>query len=299
MQGISIRGLTTWEEMGDVEDIQRSIWSESPADIVYAPMLTSIARNGGLVLGAFAEDRLVGFALAFLGMDTNQPDRPAMANLKLCSKRLGILAAYRNHNIGYQLKLAQRDFAQKRSIRLITWTYDPLLSRNAYFNLRKLGCLVSRYHRDYYGTESPSLTILGSSDRLQADWWITSRRVAERLEGSRGVLTLAQYLGAETSILNPTTVTSEGFPVPAEQIKQPDGLFALVEIPTDYLRLAQTNLALARSWRTHSREVFGAVLNRGYVATDFIHENYAGRSRSFYLFGLDDNTGNSGAFSPN
>lgn len=283
MQGIEIRLLETWDEMANVEQVQRAVWGDEERNIVHQHMLVSIARNGGQILGAFDAGRLVGCSIGFLGTDVSDATRPAMANLKLFSKRVGVLEAYRDRGVGYQLKLAQRDFAQQRGIRLITWTFDPLLSRNAYFNMRKLGAVASVYYHDYYGTESPSLTLAGSSDRLQADWWITSRRVERRLKGEREGLTLEQYLGAETAILNPTTAATDGTPWPGERFVEPRSMLALVEIPSDYQRIVQSDLALAQAWREHSREVFARVLGEDYVVTDFLHETYQGRQRSFYL----------------
>ncbi len=280
---VVIRTLETWEDMEGVEELQKAVWGDDPSYIMHRHMLVSIARNGGLVLGAFDGERLVGCAMAFLGADMPDEKRPAMANLKLYSKRTAVLEAYHNMGIGYRLKLAQRDFAIQRGIRLITWTFDPLLSRNAHFNIRKLGVTVSHYFQDYYGTESKALTLAGSSDRFQADWWLTSRRVQERIKGSRGPLTLAQYLGGGVRLLNPTSVTADGLPAPSDQFIEPPSALGLVEIPPDFPRIVQADPALARSWREHSRAVFGAVLSAGYILTDFVHESFEGRERSFYV----------------
>ncbi len=296
MDGIEIRLLETWDEMAAVEQVQRAVWGDEERNIVHQHMLVSIARNGGQILGAFDGDQLVGCSIGFLGTDVSDATRPAMANLKLFSKRVGVLEAYRDRGVGYQLKVAQRDFAQQRGIRLITWTFDPLLSRNAYFNLRKLGAVSSVYYRDYYGTESPSLTLAGSSDRLQVDWWITSRRVERRLKGEREGLTLEQYLGAETIILNPTTAAADGTPWPGERISEPGGMLVLVEIPADYHHIVHSDLVLARAWREHSRQVFAQVFSQDYVVTDFLYETYQGRQRSFYLL---SHGGGSGPFSRN
>lgn len=287
MNDIVIRPLESWEELGDVEALQRAVWGEDPTNIMYRHMLVSIARNGGLILGAYDGKTLIGCSIGFLGTDVADRDRPAMANLKLYSKRMGVLPAYRDRGVGFQLKLAQRDFARQCGIRLITWTFDPLLSRNAYLNVRKLGVTASRFYQDYYGTESEALTLAGSSDRLQADWWITSRRVEERLEGGRGALSLAQYLSAETTILNPTVPGARGVPLPADSMIKPGGLLALVEIPSDYEQIVRSDPGLAHAWRAHSREVLPEVFNRGYVITDFLYEAYEGRQRSFYVLSHD------------
>ncbi len=280
---LEIRPLRDWHEMADVVAIQQSVWGENPADLIHQHMLVSIARNGGLVLGAFVKRKMVGCLIGFLGTEADDESRPAMADLKLFSKRLAVLSEYREQGIGYRLKLAQRDFAMRRGIRLVTWTFDPLMSRSAHMNIRKLGAVVSRYFVDYYGTEPGSLVVAGSSDRLQADWWLTSRRVRERLKGSREALSLSHYLEGGVRILNPTTLSDEGLPMPGEGFIQPPGKLGLVEIPADYDRLVEADLPLAISWREHSRLMFNAVLNAGYILTDFVFEPYQGRQRSFYV----------------
>jgi predicted GNAT superfamily acetyltransferase len=235
------------------------------------------------VLGAFADGRPVGCLISFLGAAAEDENRPAMANLKLYSKRLAVLEAYRDRGIGYQLKLAQRDFAMRRGIRLVTWTFDPLLSRNAHMNIRKLGAVVSRYYVDFYGTDSESLTLGGSSDRLEAEWWLTSHRVEERLKGSRSALTLDQYLLGGVRILNPSTLSARALPVPSDEFIQPPSALGLLEIPPEYDRLVEADPVLAQEWREHTRQVFTAALHAGYILTDFVYEPYQGRQRGFYV----------------
>ncbi len=130
-----------------------------------------------------------------------EPRRPAMANLQFVSKRMVVLPEYRGQGIGYRLKLAQRELAIAEGVRLVVWTFDPLLSLNAHLNIRKLGALCSAYSENYYGTsEEGGLTTFGMSDRLMVEWWVTNRRVEERIFGSRSDLTLSHYLEAETAI---------------------------------------------------------------------------------------------------
>lgn len=108
-----------------------------------------------------------------------------MANLKMVSQRMAVIPEYRGTGVGYELKLAQRRLAIQLGIRLITWTFDPLLSRNAHLNIRKLGAIGQVYYRDYYGSGDSALVKLHSSDRLLAEWWVTSNRVEQRINGRR------------------------------------------------------------------------------------------------------------------
>jgi predicted GNAT superfamily acetyltransferase len=281
---VAIRTLHALDDMRAAVDLQKSYWGEGADEAVPAHMLFSLANHGGHVLAAYDGDRMIGVLIGFLGTSEQDSDRPAMANLQLVSKRMVVLPDYRNHGIGYRLKLAQRDHAISQGIRLVTWTFDPLLATNAHLNVRKLGATVQTYLQDYYGTEEESgLVTLGTSDRLLAEWWVTNRRVEERISGRRGDLSLQQYLDADTVILNPTTVTADGAVIPAESNVVPHTSLALLEIPVDYAAMVRNNPALAQTWRLHTRDLFQRVMAGGYIVTDFIKAAYEGRQRGFYL----------------
>src|SRR5258706_1278854 len=234
-KNVVICALTRLDELGEVEDIQRTVWPD-PTVIVYRNTLLNLVRNGGLVLGAVDGDRIVGFLLSYLGIESPEAARPAMANLKLVSQRMAILPEYRDYGIGYNLKLAQRDYALKQGIRLVTWTFDPLQTRNAHLNIRKLGAIVREYWRDYYGNEPSPQVVLGNSDRFVAEWWVTGNRVEQRLSGKRGSLALEHYVGS-AAILNPSRGNSEDFPTPATKLYPPQGMVALIEIPENYNKI--------------------------------------------------------------
>ncbi len=277
-----IRALKTFEELETVVAIQRSVW-EDPTSVIYRNALVSYVRNGGALIGAFDGERLVGFVLGYLGTETQDTSRPAMANLKLVSNRMAILPEYRDQGIGYELKLAQRQFAIQQGIRLITWTFDPLQSRNAYLNIRKLGAISRRYWRDYYGTAPSSHVVLGSSDRLITEWWVTNNRVEQRINGKRSGLTITQYTSANAMILNPSRAGVGGsFPEPGEMTSQHPGMVILVEIPSDFSAIVKNDPDMARAWRQHSRDSLEQAIASGYTITDFIHGEYEGRERSFY-----------------
>lgn len=284
MAAIEIRPLRALAEMQAAVDLQKNYWGDDLESVIPAHMLFSLANHGGHVLAAFDGERAVGVLVGFLSTHDAEPQRPAMANLQVFSKRMVVLPEYRGHGIGYRLKLAQRDIALKAGIRLVVWTFDPLLAPNAHLNIRKLGAICSTYHQDYYGTASEGgLAKLGSSDRLLAEWWVTSRRVEEHVNGSRSDLTLKHYLDADTLIVNPSTLSADGALLPAATTVQPAGAFALLEIPTRYTAIEDGNPQLARTWRLHVRVTFQQVLARGFTVTDFITETYEGRERSFYL----------------
>jgi chorismate synthase len=286
MENISIQPLKDWDDLQAVVDLQRVYWGHDLESVIPRHMLFSIATHGGHVLAALDESRLIGVLVGFLGT-TEATGRPAMANLQLVSKRMVVLPEYRGQGVGYKLKLAQRDIAIQQGVRLITWTFDPLLATNAHLNIRKLGAVCHEYRENYYGVgKEGGLATLGSSDRLFVEWWVTNRRVEERLNGNRGDLQLKHYLDANTPIINPTSAETNGTPWPSEKMITPEGLTALVEIPLDYPAIVQRDQALAQAWRTHTRQMFQSLLTKGFVVTDFVRESFEGRDRAFYLLSI-------------
>jgi predicted GNAT superfamily acetyltransferase len=163
------------------------------------------------------------------------------------------------------------------------------LATNAHLNIRKLGAISTSYFEDYYGTSTEGgLSRVGSSDRLLVEWWVTNRRVEERLNGSRGFINLNQYLEANTPILNPSMVGQAGLIIPAATFDVPEGSLGLVEIPVNYNTMVSENIELAQKWRLHTREVIGRMLANGFTVTDFVHDTYEDRERAFYLFSQAD-----------
>ena len=298
MTTFEIRPLRALEEMRPVVELQKGYWGDDLESVIPAHMLFSLANHGGHVLAAFDGEQPVGVLVGFLSTNMEEPKRPAMANLQIFSKRMVVLPEYRSQGIGYRLKLAQRDLAIEQGIRLVVWTFDPMLSVNAHLNIRKLGGICQSYHEDYYGTSSEGgLAKLGSSDRLMLEWWVTNRRVEERINGSRKDLMLSHYLDANTSIINPSALSHDGILLPAEKTVAPTGTFALLEVPTRYPTLETSNPQLARAWRLHTRLMFRQMFAGGFVVTDFLTEEYEGRERSFYL--LSYNGPQSDSFSMN
>ncbi len=279
---ITVRPLTSIDEFQAAEAVQRAVWPGPDLDVVPLHLLTTIAHNGGLVLGAFHGSQMVGYLLGFLGTDETQPSRPALARLKHCSHQLGVLPEYRGQHIGYQLKLTQRDYVNAQGVRLISWTYDPLESRNARLNIAQLGAVCNTYKREVYGEMADSLNHGLPSDRFQVDWWITSPRAKERMFGQRAPLVLHSFTAAGAPVLNPSVVGPGGLPRPTEHAATPAGTLALLEIPADFQAIKARDLELARAWRHHTRELFEAAFSNGYLVTDFFHEPIDGRQRSFY-----------------
>jgi predicted GNAT superfamily acetyltransferase len=288
-----IRRLEQINELEQIVDLQAAIGSDSTAGIISLHSLNSYARNGGLILGAYDGDLLAGYLVGFIGTDTRDPRRPAMANLKLVLDALGVYPDYRGVGLATRLAMALRDHALTQGIRLVTLAFDPLSSRSAYLAVRKLGMIVAHYIPEYYGIPNEEQALAERSDRIIAEWWITRNRVEEKLFGQRHNLTLEHYLDADTPLLNPssdTPDTSQNVAPYGGDIAVSDSTLLLVEIPYDYSAMVHNNRALARVWQKHIRALLGTAIRQGYVATDFLVEDYEGYRRAFYLLSYDGPT---------
>ena len=174
---IQIRHCHQVSEFQACVDLQQEVWKFSDADLVPVRMFVVASKIGGQVIGAFAGDVLVGFALSIPGARDGHS--------YLHSHMLAVREDYRNTGIGRKLKLAQRDDAIANRFELMEWTFDPMEIKNAYLNIERLGAIVRRYSVNQYGTSSSPLQGGLPTDRCVAEWWLTSNRVRELLEHGR------------------------------------------------------------------------------------------------------------------
>jgi predicted GNAT superfamily acetyltransferase len=174
-QAITIRPCHSIQEFERMVDLEFEVWGFQERDVVPSQMYVVAAKTGGQVLGAFAGEVMVGFVLGYAGIRDGNP--------YLHSHMAAVLPGYRDLGVGRRLKLAQRDDALARGIPLIEWTFDPLQTRNAYFNICRLGAVVRRYLLDVYGATSSPLHAGLPTDRLVAEWHLASQRVVDVLAG--------------------------------------------------------------------------------------------------------------------
>jgi predicted GNAT superfamily acetyltransferase len=172
---IHIQPLSTLEHFERCVVLQLEVWGYSDGDVIPRRVFVVAQRIGGQVIGAFDGGTLVGFAMSLPGYRDGKP--------YLHSHMLAVLPQYRNSGIGRRLKLAQRDDAITRGFDLMEWTFDPLEIRNAHLNIARLGVIVRRYQPDFYGPSSSPLQGGLPTDRLYAEWWLRSDRVASILRG--------------------------------------------------------------------------------------------------------------------
>lgn len=168
-EGIVVRKCEGMEEFHECVRLQREVWGEDDLEVEPATIFVVASQTGGQVLGAFDGNRMVGYTLALAAFRHGVP--------YLHSHMTGVLAKYRNRGVGRLLKLFQREEALGRDIRLIEWTFDPLETRNAHFNLNRLGAICKRYLPNHYGVTTSPLHRGVATDRLLAEWLLDSPRV--------------------------------------------------------------------------------------------------------------------------
>jgi predicted GNAT superfamily acetyltransferase len=175
---LEVRSCSGFDELGACVALQVAIWGYDELDVIPRRMFTVAQRIGGQVMGAFAVDgRLAGFAMSLPGFRLGKP--------YLHSHMLAVQPEFRNAGVGRRLKLAQREDALKRGIRLMEWTFDPLEIKNSFFNIEKLGAITRSYTPNFYGVSSARIQGGRPTDRLHAEWWLDSERVVEAVAGRR------------------------------------------------------------------------------------------------------------------
>lgn len=242
--GIRIQDLSSSEHLQGLEDLQVLVWGSGPRMVVPVHVLHIVATTGGIVLGAYDGDQAVGFAFGFLARDRD--------HLHHASHMLGIHPEYQGQGIGAALKWAQRERAVAQGLDLMTWTFDPLEARNAYFNLHKLGVISRTYKENVYGELDDSLNRGLPSDRLLVEWRLDAPRAEHPVEMG-GVTILADIDGRPSLQLEPDL----------------DGHLLRVHAPEDIQRVKHESPEVAREWRLAQRAAMNWALARGYVIQDF------------------------------
>ena len=249
MTSIEIRDIESLDEMHEVEQLQREIWGVEDLEIYPALALKPQKEVGATLIGAFADGRMVGFVFGFPGILDGETI--------IHSDMLGISPAYRSNNLGYLLKQAQRDAALALGVKRITWTFDPLQSRNAHFNFSKLGVIADRYYVDYYGVTSSFLHRFGT-DRLWVTWLLDKEAKSPEPSDIERLPHLVRVGENLEPILSQDSIA---------------GSQVVIEIPrelTEHHKL----------WRMATRDAFTRALGQGFI----VHGFYSGR----YLLATDN-----------
>jgi predicted GNAT superfamily acetyltransferase len=246
---IDLRVLKTASDMNLIQKLENDIWNMAPLPV---HQTITAAQNGGLLLGAFYKNELVGFSYGFSGFNKGKS--------YLCSHMLGIHPDHQDKGLGALLKQKQKEMASEMGYDLITWTFDPLESRNAYLNLSKLNAVCSTYVENCYGEMDDSLNQGLPTDRLKVEWWINSSHVEEPLQ-----------IGAAT-IQDPFEwgVSEDDFPVLLNTEREDALGPVLVPIPANFQAIKSQNYDLAMDWRYKTREILQSLFEKGYAMAGFI-----------------------------
>jgi predicted GNAT superfamily acetyltransferase len=265
-----IREIVAWEEMRQVEELQQEIWGLTEREILPAIELWTAVHAGNLLHGAFADDRLAGFAYGVYGRQRG--------DWCLHSHIAGVRSGYRDRQIGLHLKLAQRERVLADGVRWITWTFDPLRSRNAHLNFRRLGVLCDDYRTDFYAGTRSAVTSVAGTDRLWVRWDVGSDRVERRLRGGGTPAYSPEDAAAVVWQNGDFTPECNG---PLLEALGPACLG--IAIPADIGLLQEQSAELAARWRMATRLAFSRALAAGYVVDDYFRP---GRSRPYGVFTL-------------
>jgi chorismate synthase len=274
IKDFQFRPIQKPEEFRAVEEVQRAAWGLTEEPPVPSPIQRAIQDNGGLVLGAFADIHLAGFAMGFLGWDGT--------TLYHYSHMTAVRPEYQNHRLGFRLKSMQRDEVMKQGLSLVRWTFDPLQSRNARLNVRKLGAVIDRYFVHYYGQMGSEVNRGLESDRVRVSWAVATPEVEERLTGK---LPSAQdderRLAASEAIIE-TEVGDSGLRIPTA-VSEPSAEQAHLEIPFDLTAVRDNEPKSLTPWRHATRDAFRAALDTRYRVDDFAVVSLDHERRSFYF----------------
>lgn len=236
--GVRVLPLDTLAGVREAADLFCRVWrTEAANPPLPAEVMRAVEHAGGYVVGAYAGRQLIGASSGFLGLEGDQP--------VLHSHISGVEAPGRG--TGLALKLHQKAWALERGISTITWTFDPLVRRNAWFNLAKLGAVGVEYLVDFYGPMSDGVNAGESSDRLFTRWDLLRGPVAAAADGA--VPVLGERDGRPEPATGPAT-----------------GRRLLVQLPADIEAMRRSDPAAARAWRLAVREALVPAFADGYSA---------------------------------
>jgi predicted GNAT superfamily acetyltransferase len=245
--GEVITALTEMEELTAAADLLAAIWGYPPDQGPVTPeLLRALAHSGNYVAGAWDGDVLVGASAGFLGRHDDE--------LHLHSHISGVDPGHQGGNVGFAIKQHQREWALTRGIAIIEWTFDPLVRRNAYFNLAKLGARVVGYQPHFYGPMRDALNVGDETDRAVVCWRLD--RVEPAPADTTGVVVLR--------------AGEDGRPV----VDKSDADVLKAWVPEDVVALRQHDPETALAWRTALRDTLGSAVGDGYAATDMSRDGW-------------------------
>ncbi|WP_066949311.1 GNAT family N-acetyltransferase [Microtetraspora fusca] len=243
LTGVRVTSLHGAPQLQTADQLLRRVWNTGDGEDppVALDVMCVLDHIGGYVAGAFLGEELVGAAVGLLA-----------AGESLHSHVTGIAPEAQGRGIGRAIKEHQRRWAAERGLRSISWTFDPLVRRNAYFNLVRLGARAERYLTDFYGPLTDGINDGDVSDRLFAEWHVDGRRAEPSDDGEARVI-----------------LDSSG------RVAAPGGRAVLkCATPADIERMRLEEPGAARYWRAAQREALGGALAEGYRVTGFTRDGW-------------------------
>ena len=245
---VRVREVTELVELQDVVRLFSAIWGRDANPPMTVELLRAFTKAGNYVGGAFDDGRMVGACVGFFH---------APAEDALHSHIAGVEPGLNGRHVGFALKLHQRAWALRRGVSEIAWTFDPLVSRNAYFNLSKLAAEPVEYLPNFYGPMVDLINGVDDSDRLLVRWRLRDPAVIEACAGRSKPRPVADELAAGATVA--LGVDNDGAPVSGDA----SGATTLVAVPRDIGALRSSDPALAGRWRVAVRETLSSLVADG------------------------------------
>jgi predicted GNAT superfamily acetyltransferase len=249
--GASVRTVSELSELQQVVALLDDVWANPGPPVVGVEHLRALAYTGGYVGAAYDDSAMLAASVAFFAAPPGQV---------LHSDVTGVRREAHGRGLGFALKLHQRAWALARGIADITWTFDPLLSRNAHFNLRRLRARAIRYEEDFYGDMPDGINVGQGSDRLLTRWPLASTEVASACDR---VLPPDVAGPAAPALLR----DADGRPLVSEI--GADATVVRVEVPADIEVVRRADAGLGRAWRFAVRATLGAEMAAGARVASF------------------------------
>lgn len=260
--GVEVRLAETQREARQAAEVLGKIWTKQDRLLPLTPELAwALAHAGNYVATAQRDGVVVGAAVAFRGRDAH--------GVHLHSHITGIVPDQQGGSVGFALKQHQRAWALEQGIDRITWTFDPLVARNAYFNVVKLGATVTRYYEDFYGPLYDGINAGDESDRCLVSWQLDGERAEAAAAGE--VPTLPGDELREQGAVDVLVEDETGEPIVVSADVNGAALW-LCQLPRDIVALRASAPPLARRWRHAVREVLAPALNNGASLTSVTRE---------------------------
>ena len=249
-----ISELHELEDMRELEQVFSAVWERPGEPPFSSDLMRALAHSGNYVVGAHEQGRLVGGLVGWLG---GTPPH----ELHMHSHILGVVADSQVRGLGFELKQHQRRWCLERGIKVVEWTFDPLVRRNAHFNLTKLGAQAHQYLVNFYGEMVDGLNAGEESDRILIRWHLDSTMAEAAAAGRAAEASLDDLLrdGAETVL----SVGQADEPVTAVSSSN----VLLCQVPEDIVAVRRADPGLAHAWRLALRRVLSAAFDAGYGVT--------------------------------